>query len=219
MRGLSHTCPVDRLARTGAAATFAFAAAVVAVVLTTDLDHGHHPDPSARLVEAWSHTRTMTHRSVGLTERSSESGDEVLRSPVEVVQRAPDRLLRQFGEVRGRRDDRVLDCPAPLGGEEAACVVGPPGESFAEIVAREVTEFEALFAGDDPLYAVAPPAGGCWEIHRTRYDPRSGFGVEAELCFADDGTLRSIRIDHGDVVETTTYDEVTTDVRDADLEP
>lgn len=219
MRGLSHTCAVDRLARTGAAATLAFATAVVAVVLTTDLDHGSPADPSAGLIEAWSHTRTMTHRSVGLTERRSETSDDALQSPVEVVQRAPDRLLRQFGEVRGRRDDRVLDCPAPLGDGAPPCVLGPPGESFTDVVEREIAEFEALFAGDDPLYEVAPATDGCWAMHRTRYDPRSGFGIDARFCFADDGTLRSVRIDHGDVVETTTYDEVTTDVRDADLEP
>lgn len=219
MRGLSHTCAVDRLARTGAAATLAFGAAIVAVVLTADLDRPSPSDPAAALMDAWSQTRTMTHRSIGLTERTSESTGETLRSPVEVVQRPPDRLLRQFGEVRGRRDDRVLDCPAPLGGDETACRFGPPGDSFDEVVAGEVAEFRALVTGDDPLYEVTPAPDECWSMHRTRYDPRSGFGIEAELCFADDRTLRSVRIDHGDVVETTAYDDVTTEVTDDDLEP
>ena len=214
---------VDRLARTGAAVTLAFAAAIVAVALTTEFDHGSAPDPTEALVEAWSATRTMTHRSVGITERTRESTGDVLRSPVEVVQRAPDRLLRQHGEVRGRRDDRVLDCPAPVGGDDPGCRLGPPGETFESVVARELAEFRALVTRDAPLYEVTSAGDRCWTMRRTRYDPRSGFGVEATLCFHPDGpvagALASVRIDHGDVVESTTYDEITADVRDADLEP
>lgn len=210
---------MDRLARIGAAITLAFAATIVVVVVTTDLDHRPATDPAAGLVEAWAQTRTMTHRSVGVTERVRGSTGETFQSPVEVVQRAPDRLLRQVGEVRGRRDDRVLDCPAPIGAAPQACRLGPPGETFDAVVEAEIAEFETLVGGDDPLYLVGPPTDGCWVMRRTRYDPRSGFGVEAQLCFRDDGTLGSVRIDHGDVVETTTYDEVTTEVTDADLEP
>ena len=188
-------------------------------VVTTEFDHEPAPDPTAGLVDAWATTRTMTHRSVGTTERGNETTEQLLRSPIEVVQRPPDRLLREYGEVSGRRDDRVLDCPAPVGGGEPECRLGPPGQRFDEVVDEEVAEFEALVTGEDPLYRVVARPDRCWEMSRTRYDPRSGFGIEARLCFADSGAIESVVIDHGEVVETTIYESISTEVSDEDLEP
>ena len=75
--------------------------------------------------------------------------------------------------------------------------------------------------GDDPLYEVsAGERVRCWRMDRTRYDPRSGYGEAAELCFDETtGALESIRIDHGRIVETTVYDDISAQVTDADLEP
>lgn len=171
------------------------------------------------LVTAWARTRTMTHRSIGTFERVNDDGQE-LRVPTEVVQRAPDRLLRGFQEVSGRRDDRVLSCPAPLDGGEPTCSLGPPGPSFDDVVADEVAAFRALVGGEDPLYRVETTEPGCWRMIRTRFDPRSGYGQRAALCFdAATGALVSIEIDHGDVVETTRFTDINLDVDDADLEP
>lgn len=220
MRGLSHTCLVDRLARVGAAATAGFLVLIGVAVVTTDLDHHPPADPTADLVDAWTRSRNATHRSLGTFERVGAAGNR-LAAPTEVVQRPPDRLIRGFDEVSGRRDDRALECPAPLDGGEMDCVLGPHGDTFDEVVDQEIAAFEALLTGDDPLYvAAAGDRDGCWRVERTRFDPRSGYGESADLCFdAVTGALASIRIDHGDIVETTVYDDISGDVSAADLEP
>lgn len=220
MRGLSHTCPVDRLARTCAAITAAFVALVVVALTTTEFDHEPEPDPTEGLVEAWTRSRTATHRSLGTFERVAGDGDR-LAAPTEVVQRPPDRLVRGFDEVTGRRDDRVLTCPAPLDGGRLECSLGTPGRSFAAVAAEEAATFDALVTGGDPLYKVSRgDREGCWRMDRTRGDPRSGYGESAELCFHDGtGALESIRIDHGDIIETTVYDDISGTVSDEDLEP
>jgi hypothetical protein len=177
-------------------------------------------DPVEELVEAWARTRRSTYHATGTFERRGRDGAQ-LSVPVEIAQRPPDRLLRQFGEVTGRRDDRPLQCPAPVGDAELDCRLGPPGGSFAEVVADEVEAFRALVSGADPLYDVGRAAGdGCWRMTRTRPDPRGGFGVEAVVCVdAKTGALRSVSIDHGSVDERTTYDEIDPEVTDQHLEP
>ena len=220
MRGLSHTRAVDRLARVCAVGTAGFVALGVFTVATTEFDNETPPDPTDALVEAWADSRTATHRSLGTFERVGDGGER-LAAPTEVVQRPPDRLVRGFDEVSGRRDDRVLTCPAPLDGGGLDCALGSPGPSFDEVVAEEIRAFEALVTGDDPLYEVsAGERERCWQIDRTRYDPRSGYGESALLCFdAATGALESIRIDHGRIVETTVYDDISAEVSDEELEP
>ncbi len=193
---------------------------IALAVWTTELDHDTPLDPTDALADAWAVSRTVTHRSLGTFERVATDGAR-LAAPTEVVQRAPDRLVRGFDEVGGRRGDRVLDCPAPLDGADLECVLGPPGDTFDDVVENESTTFEALITGDDPLYeASVGDHDGCWRMDRTRNDPRSGYGESAELCFDDaTGALASIRIDHGDIIETTVYDDISADVSDADLEP
>ncbi len=211
---------MDRLTRLGAGVTVAFVALVVVTTLTIDVDHPTPADPAAALVDAWTTSRTATHRSQGTFERVAADGTR-LAAPTEIVQRPPDRLVRGFDEVRGRRDDRVLACPAPPGGGAIACTLGQPGDHFAVVVADEAATFAALVSGDDPLYRVSlGETDDCWRMARTRHDPRSGYGESAELCFDPaTGALARIRIDHGDIVETTVYDDISADVRDADLEP
>ncbi len=220
MRGLSHTRAVDRLGRVCAVGTAGFLALGLFAVVTTERDHETPPDPTAGLVEAWTASRTATHRSLGTFERVGSDGER-LAAPTEVVQRPPDRLVRGFDEVSGRRDDRILDCPAPLDGDALDCSLGPPGTGFDEVVAQEIDAFEALVTGEEALYEVsAGDRDRCWRMDRTRYDPRSGYGESADLCFdAATGALESIRIDHGTIVETTVYDDISPDVTDEDLEP
>lgn len=218
---------MDRIDRAGALAVVAFAAlAAVGAAQGWSAPDGAPgavgspaDDPTASLVEAWAATRTLEHRSVGTFEREATDGTRLIE-PTEVVQRPPDRLLRQFGQVSGRRDERELSCPAPLDGSEPACHLGPPGPDFAAVVEQEIESFRDLVDGPDPLYEVARLDGRCWRMTRTRYDPRSGYGQHAELCF-DPGTgaLRSVAVDHGAIDETTEFHTITTVVSDADLEP
>lgn len=214
---------VDAVDRVGGVVVAALV--VLGAVAAVDLAGREGPpaapevDPAAELVEAWERTRTATYHATGTFERRGADGAE-LSVPVEVAQRPPDRVLRQFGGVTGRRGDRPLECPAPAGTAGAGCRLGAPGPSFDALVDDEVAAFRRLVAGDHPLYEVAGAGDGCWRMTRTRPDPRSGFGVTADLCVdAATGALRSVSIDHGAVDERTTYDEISTVVTDADLEP
>ena len=192
---------------------------VVAIDVATSSEAGPAPDPVAELVTAFERSRTATYHAVGTFERSAPDGAR-FEAEVEIAQRPPDRLVRQFGEVQGRRGDRPLTCPAPAGGGAPECSLGPAGEPFDEVVAGEVAAFRALVTGPDPLYDVSPSSDGCWRMVRTRNDPRSGYGMEAELCVdRATGAMRSITIDHGRVDERTEFTDISTEVTDADLEP
>lgn len=214
---------VDRIGWAGVAVV----AALVVAIGVAAVDARDRPDPVSlddavsSLVDAYARSRTETYRASGSFTRAAEDEPtRALSAAVEWVQRPPDRLIRQFGEVTGRRDDRLLACPAPIGDEAAECSLGPADESFDEAVAAEIDAFRSLVEGDAPLYEVRRRSAACWRMTRMRYDPRSGFGVEADLCVDEaTGAVRSLRIDHGDIVEETVYDTITTEVDDADLEP
>ena len=176
-------------------------------------------DPIEDLVTAFARSRTATYHAAGSFERSAPDGARI-GAEVEIVQRPPDRLLRQFGEVQGRRGDRLLLCPAPIGGGPSACGLTEPGQSFEQVVDEEVDAFRAIVAGPDPLYEVERQSADCWRMTRTRNDPRSGYGLAAELCVdPGSGAIRSISIDHGRVEERTVFDAIRTEVTDEDLEP
>ncbi len=178
-------------------------------------------DPVGDLVDAWARSRTATYRATGTTTRTAADGTS-LTALSEVVQRPPDRLVRNLGAVTGRRGDRVLVCPDPTASsaEGGTCALGLPGQGFDVVVEAEVTAFAALVTGPDPLYEVRGREGSCWRLRRTRYDPRAGFGVRTDLCVdPTTGAVASIRTDHGSVVEETVHDRITAVVADADLEP
>lgn len=188
-----------------------------------DARSGREPRPQAapadQLVEAWATSRTATYRATGTFERTAPDGRRIA-AEVALVQRPPDRLLVQFGEMSGRRGDRALRCQAPVGDRSLGCGLDPPGATFDEAVADEIEAFRSLVTGDDPLYEVRRAGDGCWRMIRTRDDPRGGFGLEAEICVdAAIGAVRSIDIDHGEIDERTVYDDITAEVTDADLEP
>lgn len=192
---------MDRLARLGLAAVAVFVAlsvwAVVDVRRDEDLDTTPR-SPAEELVDAWRRSRTATYRAAGTFERTGAGGAR-MRNAVELVQRPPDRVLRQFDEVTGHRGDRA---------------------SFEDLVAREMQAFRSLVEGPDPLYRVTRTDPACWRMRRTRNDPRGGFGLDAEICVdRPTGAIRRITIDHGTVDERTVYDEITAEVTDEHLEP
>ncbi len=217
---------MERLDRLGVLAVVGFAVLVAVGVVTGDrsTDDPPAPDPVDALVDAYQRSRTATYRAAGTFERVGDDGAR-LEVPVELVQRRPDRLRRQFGEVSGHRGDRALLCPPASVGRVSECSLGPPIQTFDELVVAEVAEFRSLVTGSDPLYEVRRPVGldrrgTCWVLTRTRNDPRGGYGESAELCFdLASGALADTRIDHGTVDEHTSLTDITTEVTDAMLEP
>lgn len=177
------------------------------------------------LASAWERSRTATFVVSGTYERSSPVTGASLASEDVLAQRPPDRLHRQLGGVDGRRDDRILLCPAPPAGDDDVqpCRLGPPGgPTYQEDVAQEVAGVRSLTAGPSALYAVRRgPDEGCYLLDLQRPDPRAPFGIEASLCFDPaTGAPSSSRVVHaGGVVEVTAAISIRTDVTDADLEP
>lgn len=211
--------------RGGAVAAVVVVAGMAAAMVWTVVDVRTRPgsdplpdDAAAALVDAWHRSRTGTYHATGEFRRVA-ADDRSLAATIEIAQRPPDRLVLQFGEVTGHRGDRRVTCPPPVGGADRTCVRDQRVLPFADLVAAEVAEFQALFDGVDPLYTVRQRSISCWRITRTRFDPRSGFGLEADLCFDQaTGAVRSIAVDHGDIDETTTYHEIDPVVDDADLD-
>lgn len=202
-------------------------AALIGLAVGGSLDDTSEPsgdDPVESLVDAFARSRMATYRIAGTFVREAAEGAR-LEVPVEMVQRPPDRLRRQFGEISGRRDDRALLCPPASGDDDLQCTLGEPRRTFDETVAAEVGDFRALVTADEPLYEVRRPIGAdgpgpCWHLTRTRPDPRGGYGESAELCFDPaSGALVEIHIDHGDIDEHQVFTEITTDVTDEMLEP
>ena len=211
---------MDGVGRLGLAGVAALATLMAVAAADAWRDGGAtEASPADALVEAWRRSRTATYHASGTFERSRPGGNR-LEVDVEIAQRPPDRLVRQFGEVTGLRDGRALACPAPLGDDPLECRPGRRTARFEQVVEREVARFAALVTGDDPLYEVRPAQASCWQMTRTRNDPRSGFGLEATICVDErTGAVRSIVVDHGAVDERTVYDDITTEVTDEDLEP
>lgn len=177
------------------------------------------------LAAAWERSRTGTFVVSGTYERSSPVTGASLASEDVLAQRPPDRLHRQLGGIEGRRDDRLLLCPAPPTGDDDVepCRLGEAGgRTYAEDVALEVAGIRSLTTGPDPLYAVrAGRDDGCFDLDLRRPDPRAPFGIEASFCFDPaTGAPASSRVEHpGGVVEVTVATSIRTDVTDADLEP
>ena len=211
---------MDGVGRLGLAGVVTLAILMAVAVGDAWRDDGAtEASPADALVEAWHRSRTATYHASGTFERSRPGGNR-LEVDVEIAQRPPDRLVRQFGEVSGYRRGRALECPAPLGDDPLECRPGRRAGPYEAVVAREVARFAALVTGPDPLYEVRSADPGCWEMTRTRNDPRSGFGLEATICVDErTGAVRSIVVDHGAVDERTVYDDISTEVTDEDLEP
>lgn len=214
-------------------ALFAVAAGAAAIVeiRAPDLDRPDERSDGAgsaagAFIDAWERSRQATFVTRGTYERRSEASGAVIASEDVVAQRPPERIHRQLGGVDGRVDDRLVVCPAPPAGEEdeaQPCRLGEPGgPTYDESVAREVAGLRSILLGPAPLYTVA--AGddpGCYELDQARVDPRAPFGVGATFCF-DEATgapvARSVRHEGG-VEEVLVVTEISTEVRDRDLDP
>ena len=206
-----------------------YAASLVGVALTTEDgrlrpgDRGADAGAAEALVIAWERSRTATFLRFGTFERHSEQTGATIGSADVLAQRPPRRLHRQLGGVEGRDDRRAIVCPgAPSGEAPPPCSYGEPtGSSYAEDVEAEVAGLRSLVTGEEPVYAVARGAPGCFSLAQLRSEPRAPFGLEARFCFDDaTGAPTDSRVRYaGGIVEVFAVTEIRASVRDADLEP
>jgi hypothetical protein len=168
-------------------------------------------------LDAWAISRETTWKMIATFERTPANGSGKLSSPLEMVQRPPDRLVRQFGSVAG-----LLD------GEEVGCSTGPDGETqcrsgapkdYEEEVATELSRLESYVAGPVPIYAVTREGSDCFRLDRQLEYLLPPYGDQATFCF-DGSTGAPVRTEvvRPEATDVTKADAVSADVTDADFE-
>jgi hypothetical protein len=121
-------------------------------------------DAAASFLDAWAASRAGTWKVDATFERTPARGDGKLSSPLEMVQRPPDRLVRQFGSVTGVIDGKEVGC-APAPGGSVKCRAGAPVD-YAKEVATELDRLEDYVAGPVPIYSVSRDGPGCFRLDR-----------------------------------------------------
>ena len=167
-------------------------------------------------LDAWAASRAGTWKVDATFERTPASGTGKLSSPLEMVQRPPERLVRQFGSVTGVIDGKEVGCaPAPSG--SVKCRSGGPVDYDKE-VATEIERLQAYVAGPVPIYSVTRGGPGCFVLDRQIEYLAPPYGDHAQFCFdAKTGALVKIEVVRPEATDVTTAVLVTSDVADADL--
>jgi hypothetical protein len=177
-------------------------------------------DASSDFLTAWERSRTGTF-VVDSDFRRTMADGRTLFSSSQLVQRPPDRILRQFGGIDGQIEGHPIICSTDQKGTYS-CTTGamtvPSGESA---LATELDTFRSYFTTPDPpLYRVIhAPDDGCFELIQQIAYPDPTYGRYAKLCFdAATGAMRSLerRLDGG-VVEVLDAVSIRTDVTGNDF--
>lgn len=170
---------------------------------------------SEAFLEAWWRSRTATYRADATFVRTLPDGS-TLPGDRTLVQRPPDVLVLQSGEVRGVLDGAYLRCTVDPEGEQRCTSAGTAAEHRA--VARgELERFADLLQGEDPLYRLTDE-DGCFVFERRLAIEPAPYGDEARMCFdAASGAMVRLRLDRDGVVDEVVVTSIRTTVTDADL--
>lgn len=151
-------------------------------------------DASAAFLSAWERSRTGTFVVDSQFRRTLADG-RTLFSSSQLVQRPPDRILRQFGGIDGQIDGHPVICSTDQNGN-FSCVTGemtvPPAE---DALAKELEALRSYFTTPDPpLYRVTrAPEEGCFDLVQQIVYPDPTYGRAARFCFdAETGAMRSV---------------------------
>jgi hypothetical protein len=170
---------------------------------------------SEAFFEAWWRSRTGTYRADGTFERTLADGSTLSSSRV-LVQRPPDVLVLQSGEVRGTLDGAYLRCTVDPEGNQRCTSAGTAAEHRA-VVRGELDRFAGLLQGADPLYRLTDE-DGCFVFQRRRAIDPAPYGDEARMCFDDaSGAMVLLRLERDGVVDEVVVTSVRASVTDADL--
>jgi hypothetical protein len=179
-----------------------------------------YTDASGEFLAAWEHSRSGTFVVDSEFRRTLADG-RTLFSSSQLVQRPPDRILRQFGGIDGQIDGHPVICSTDQN-DNYSCVEGsmtvPSGE---DAVRRELDTFRSYFTTPDPpLYQVIrAPEADCFELIQQIAYPDPAYGRYAKMCFdPTTGAMRSLeRRLEGGVVETLEAFAVRTEVTGNDF--
>ena len=165
---------------------------------------------------AWAASRAGTWKVDSTFERTPANGKGKLSSPLESVQRPPDRLIKQFGSVTGVIDGKEVGCaPAPDG--TVKCRAGAAVDYDKE-VATEMQRLQTYVAGPVPIYAVSREGATCFRLDRQIQYLAPPYGDHARFCFdPKTGAIVKTEVVRPEATDVTTAVIVTGDVADADL--
>lgn len=163
-----------------------------------------YTDASADFLAAWERSRTGTFVVDSEFRRTLADG-RTLFSSSQLVQRPPDRILRQFGGIDGQIGGHPVICSTDQD-DNYSCITGtmdlPPAD---EALRTELDTFRSYFTTPDPpLYQVIhAPEEHCFELIQQIVYPDPTYGRYAKLCFDPaTGAMTSLeRRLEGDVVE------------------
>jgi hypothetical protein len=174
------------------------------------------PEAAEAFVDAWARSRLETYYVRSEVQRTTPNGE--LASELEVAQRPPDVVRRQYGGLWGRQGDRTVSCTVD-DREVATC--GPGDETlppYEDEVAEEVSRWAAYVEGDHPLYRVSTTGDGCFDLRLTRLYPEAPYGTDTQFCFDPaTGAMISSRIVREEGTDVMTAVEVRAEVTDADF--
>jgi hypothetical protein len=203
----------------GAAALVAYAILLVATAITSRRDAAEVDASADRFVAAYERSLQATYALEGSFTRRSVTTENQIGSEFTEAQRPPSRRRDQFGGVSGRDARRVFSCDAERAGAAGDRCAFAPVLDYEDEVAERVTVLRQYFDDADPLYTVVED-GECFELRRTRYDPRPPYGEAARLCFdRATGALARVRVENTGVIDETIATEIRSAVTDAELEP
>ncbi len=203
----------------GVVAVVAYAALLAVTAVTSRRDAVEIDASAERFVAAYERSLRTTYALEGTFTRRSVTTDGKISSEIREAQRPPKRRRDQFGGVSGRDGRRVFLCDAERAGATGDRCAYAVYDSYEDNVVSQVGVLRLYFKGDDPLYTVVKD-GECFELRRTRYDPRPPYGEAARLCFdAVTGALARVRVENTGVIDETIATEIRTVVTDAELEP
>lgn len=204
----------------GAVGVLAVAAAVVVLtgVLQQDADPTG-PEVDERFLAAWERHRQGTYAMEGEWRRVNPATGRELRSAMLLVQDPPDRLLRQFGAVRGRLDGSEVRCDTDIEDSYRCAGTERAVGDYDEEVARELENLASYLEGPMPLYEVADAGDGCFDLVQVGPWPDPPYGSEARMCFDEEtGALRYIRRQLETLVEETEAHSVRATVTPLDFD-
>lgn len=195
---------------------------VAVALLTTGVlrlpPHRDEVNAQPEFLDAWARSRRGTF-VVSSDFRRTLADGSTLYSATELIQRPPDRLVRQFGGITGKLGGHLLICSTDPTGNYR-CFPGsdelPP---YDDQVAKELDTFRSYFAGERPLYRVVKNEPGCFEFFLQIPYPDPPYGRYARFCFDDaTGALRLLERELANgVVETVEAVDIRTRVTDADF--
>ncbi len=154
------------------------ATAAPAKPATADFLAAFHRSLTGTYVVNGTYTRTIE----CLATQSRCVNGQTLRSGALVVQRPPDHLRRENGQVEGAINGHVITCDIQSSGQ-FLCGPTPTTEDFTKAVAAQMSALKGYFSGPIPLYRVVHAGTGCFELTQVREFPSAPYGSFARMCF------------------------------------